>query len=75
MTDKGAHWFRCDLQVHIPRDRNWQGADRIADEDREAYICIARMLTVLRLSQIAPSLAVCGALAVRAPQQLQHTLR
>jgi AAA domain len=40
MTDKGAHWFRCDLQVHTPRDRNWQGADRITDEDREAYAAL-----------------------------------
>jgi hypothetical protein len=21
MTDKGAHFYRCDLQVHTPRDR------------------------------------------------------
>lgn len=23
--DKGAHFFRCDFQVHSPRDRNWTG--------------------------------------------------
>lgn len=23
--DKGAHFYRCDLQVHTPRDRNWTG--------------------------------------------------
>jgi chromosome segregation protein len=37
MTDKGAHFYRCDLQVHTPRDRNWTGAERIADVDRLAY--------------------------------------
>ena len=23
--DKGAHFYRCDFQVHSPRDRNWTG--------------------------------------------------
>lgn len=23
--DKGAHFYRCDFQVHTPRDRNWTG--------------------------------------------------
>ena len=41
MTDKGAHFYRCDLQVHTPRDRNWTGSDRITDPDRSAY---ARLL-------------------------------
>ncbi len=46
MTDKGAHWFRCDLQVHTPRDRNWQGADCVSDDDREAYA--ARLVAACR---------------------------
>ena len=37
MTDKGAHFFRCDFQVHTPRDRNWTGAEKISDADRDAY--------------------------------------
>jgi energy-coupling factor transporter ATP-binding protein EcfA2 len=37
IRDKGAHFYRCDLQVHTPRDRNWTGADRIVDADRQAY--------------------------------------
>jgi chromosome segregation protein len=37
MSDKGAHFFRCDLQVHTPRDRNWTGSDRATDADRGAY--------------------------------------
>lgn len=37
MADKGAHFFRCDLQVHSPRDRNWNGTDRLTDDDRRAY--------------------------------------
>ena len=23
--DKGAHFYRCDFQVHSPRDRAWTG--------------------------------------------------
>jgi AAA domain-containing protein len=37
MSDKGAHFFRCDLQVHTPRDRNWTGDDHVTDEERRAY--------------------------------------
>ena len=25
MIDRGAHFFRCDLQVHSPRDTKWTG--------------------------------------------------
>ena len=35
--DKGAHFYRCDLQVHTPRDQHWQGPRHIADEDRRDY--------------------------------------
>ncbi|MDO8732119.1 MAG: AAA family ATPase [Actinomycetota bacterium] len=35
--DKGAHFYRCDLQVHTPRDSNWTGIDRITDAERGAY--------------------------------------
>ncbi len=37
MSDKGAHFFRCDLQVHTPRDRNWIGDDCVTDVERRAY--------------------------------------
>jgi hypothetical protein len=37
MIDKGAHFYRCDLQVHTPRDINWTGIDRIRDPDRRTY--------------------------------------
>ena len=37
MTDKGAHFYRCDLQVHTPRDGNWTGSDRTSEADRLAY--------------------------------------
>lgn len=37
MTDKGAHYFRCDLQVHTPRDINWTGDKAVSDEERRAY--------------------------------------
>lgn len=35
--DKGAHFFRCDLQVHTPRDINWTGSEKVNDETRMAY--------------------------------------
>ena len=25
--DKGAHYHKCDLQVHTPRDRQWNGSE------------------------------------------------
>ena len=35
--DKGAHYYRCDLQVHTPRDTNWTGQECLTDQDRHAY--------------------------------------
>lgn len=35
--DKGAHFYKCDFQVHTPRDPNWMGADATSDVDRKAY--------------------------------------
>jgi hypothetical protein len=37
MSDKGAHFFRCDLQVHSLRDINWNGHDAITEDERRAY--------------------------------------
>ena len=35
--DKGAHFFRCDFQVHTPRDLRWSGKHYVSDEDRREY--------------------------------------
>lgn len=35
--DKGAHFHKCDFQVHSPRDRNWKGSECVSDEDRKQY--------------------------------------
>lgn len=35
--DKGAHFHRCDFQVHSPRDPNWVGPRPTSDEERKAY--------------------------------------
>jgi len=35
--DKGAHFRKCDFQVHTPRDLGWVGKDAITDEERIAY--------------------------------------
>lgn len=37
MIDKGAHFYKCDLQVHTPRDLNWSGSDSVSPEERKAY--------------------------------------
>lgn len=35
--DKGAHFYKCDFQVHTPRDVGWSGGDAVTDADRKAY--------------------------------------
>ncbi len=35
--DKGAHFYRCDFQVHTPRDRQWCGESATTEEERRAY--------------------------------------
>ncbi len=35
--DKGAHFFKCDFQVHTPRDLNWNGAGAKTEEERRIY--------------------------------------
>ena len=35
--DKGARFYRCDFQVHSPRDCNWKGDRPESDEERHKY--------------------------------------
>jgi chromosome segregation protein len=35
--DNGAHYHRCDLQVHSPRDIQWKGTPRVTEEERAEY--------------------------------------
>lgn len=35
--DKGAHFYKCDFQVHTPRDANWQGDEAATEADRRIY--------------------------------------
>jgi chromosome segregation protein len=35
--DSGAHFYKCDFQVHTPRDINWQGAGAVTEEERRQY--------------------------------------
>lgn len=35
--DRGAHFFRCDFQVHTPRDPNWVGTRPVSIKDREVW--------------------------------------
>jgi chromosome segregation protein len=35
--DKGAHFHKCDFQVHTPRDLNWKGARPLTEEERDEY--------------------------------------
>lgn len=44
--DKGAHFHKCDFQVHTPRDRRWTGPEAITDSERkglaERYVLACR---------------------------------
>ncbi len=35
--DKGAHFYKCDFQVHSPRDQNWSGDCPSTEEERQLY--------------------------------------
>ena len=35
--DQGNHFFRCDFQIHSPRDINWKGQKAVSDEERHNY--------------------------------------
>ncbi|MCK4297579.1 MAG: AAA family ATPase [Candidatus Marinimicrobia bacterium] len=35
--DKGTHFYKCEFQVHSPRDINWSGNKPVTDVDRNAY--------------------------------------
>ncbi|OJJ12964.1 hypothetical protein BKI51_02540 [Alphaproteobacteria bacterium AO1-B] len=37
MKDNGAHFYRCDFQVHTPRDAQWAGPRAVTDDERLAY--------------------------------------
>lgn len=36
-NDRGAHFFRCDFQVHTPRDNQWSGDRPVEPGDRDAF--------------------------------------
>jgi len=35
--DKGAHFYRCDFQVHTPRDISWNGERPLTTDQRKVY--------------------------------------
>ena len=35
--DKGAHFYKCDFQVHTPRHAGWSGGDAVTDAERKKY--------------------------------------
>jgi chromosome segregation protein len=35
--DKGAHFYKCDFQVHTPRDRQWDGPNCVTEAERKAF--------------------------------------
>lgn len=35
--DKGAHFYKCDFQVHTPRDSQWKGKEAVTPQERRAY--------------------------------------
>lgn len=54
--DKGAHYFRCDFQVHTPRDRAWKGKPCVSSDERRLYAqdlvdaCRSRNLNAIAIS-------------------------
>jgi type III restriction enzyme len=52
--DRGAHFHRCDLQVHTPRDLAWVGPDAASDDERREYAAsLIRECTTRGLDAIA----------------------
>ncbi len=35
--DKGAHFYKCDFQVHTPRDVGWSGGNAVTNVERKTY--------------------------------------
>src|SRR4051812_41563109 len=35
--DSGAHFYKCDFQVHTPRDINWHGDRAVTEVERRDY--------------------------------------
>lgn len=33
----GSRYYKCDFQVHTPRDANWEGGEAATEKDRKAY--------------------------------------
>lgn len=50
MRDRGAHFYRVDLQVHSPRDPQWDGARAVTDDERKALA--QRMVAHCRSSNL-----------------------
>jgi hypothetical protein len=54
--DSGAHFHKCDFQVHTPRDMNWEGAGAVTDQERRQYAqeliaaCRARSINALAIT-------------------------
>ena len=52
--DKGAHFFRCDFQVHTPRDINWSGERPNTLEQRKTYAAnFIKKCRELKLNSVA----------------------
>lgn len=48
--DSGAHFYRCDFQVHSPRDPQWTGVRPLSEVDRRAFA--AAFVTACRANSI-----------------------
>ena len=54
--DKGAHFYRCDFQVHTPRDLRWMGGDAVSETERQEYAkefirgCRAKLLDAVAIT-------------------------
>jgi len=48
--DMGAHFYRCDFQVHSPRDLKWVGTHHTEDDDRISYA--VKLITACRKTSL-----------------------
>jgi chromosome segregation protein len=48
--DQGAHFHKCDFQIHTPRDTNWEGAGAVTDPERRQ--CARELVAACRAKSI-----------------------
>ena len=54
--DDGAHFHKCDFQVHTPRDANWDGDGAVTVDERRKFANeFVRSIVTISLYRLLPS--------------------